>query len=183
MREEIERKRDAIRKRVEEKGQSEGTVIATLEELYWIVDQATRDGILMSFRADPGVYQKANECYFHYWAMSAYYDKSEVMRYIEHFQLLPVSALNKMLPPADTTNPDERRMAENIKKIRRLIQARDRRRRKRKREEEQLQAELELSKRIEAEREEAADHRNDLNWLVARIESLGWEVTLRRKKR
>ena len=64
MREEIEKKRDAIRKRVEEKGQSEGTVIATLEELYWIVDQATRDGILMSFRADPGVYQKANECYF-----------------------------------------------------------------------------------------------------------------------
>ena len=34
---------------------------------------------------------------------------------------------------------------------------------------------------MEAERDECYEHRNDINWLVARIESMGWEVTLRLK--
>ena len=34
---------------------------------------------------------------------------------------------------------------------------------------------------LEAAMQEAYDHRDDLTWLVSRIESLGWEVTLKRK--
>jgi guanine deaminase len=33
------------------------------------------------------------------------------------------------------------------------------------------------------DRKDAANHRNDITWLVDRIESLGWEVTLRRRNR
>lgn len=181
MREVIEKRLDTIRKRVDSRGQSDGTVIATHEEMCWFAEQAARDGILLSFKTDPAVYNHGDDCYYHYWAMTAYYEKEELKQFVDRSPLLPVSALNKLLPPADTTDPDEQRVAENIKKIRRLIQARDRRRRKCKRDEEQRQAELKLSQIIAADREEAADHRNNLVWLVERIESMGWNVTLRRK--
>lgn len=49
-------------------------------------------------------------------------------------------------------------------------------------EEEDRQRKLQESMERElADRKEAADHRNDLTWLVDRIQSLGWEVTLRRR--
>lgn len=97
-------------------------------------------------------------------------------QFVDTYPLMTVGILNKLLYQANEPSVEE-----NIKQIRRLIQARDRRRRKRKRDEEQFAQECKVAEQIEAERKEAADHRNDLHWLVERIESMGWEVLLRRK--
>lgn len=180
MREEVERKRDAIRKRVEERGQSDGSVITTKKDVYWLVCQAAKDGIMLNVAEDPAVYQKGNECYYFYAAMSVNADKKKVRDFVDTYPLMTTGVLDDLLN--ETKESSE---VENIKKIRRLIQARDRRHRKRKREREREMAELKEKIRIEAQRqqdfEEAAANCNNLTWLVERIESLGWEVTLRRK--
>ena len=176
MRENIEKKRDAIRKRVNENGHSDGTEIATQEEMQWLVEQVARDGIMLSVSASPGTWQKGNECYYYYWAMSVNAEKDDVRQFVDLRSLMTVGALNKLLN--DTEEPTA---VENIKKIRRLIQTRDRHRRRRQREREMEAAELEEELRIDVEREEAANNRSNLDWLVERIESMGWEVTLRKK--
>ena len=181
MRDKIVKKREAIWKIVTANGRSEGTEIATQEEVRWLMEQAARDGILIAFRAAPETWQQGNECYYYYYAITLKADKEKLRMFADTYQLLSVSALNKLLPPAGTINPDEQRVAENIKKIRRLKQASDRRRRRRKLEDEQRELEEQIVELMEAERDECYEHRNDLNWLVARIESMGWEVTLRRK--
>ena len=38
-----------------------------------------------------------------------------------------------------------------------------------------------MQRELAAAMQEAYDHRDDLAWLVSRIKSLGWEVTLRMK--
>jgi cell division septum initiation protein DivIVA len=174
--EEIKKKKDAIWTNVRMYGRSEGSVIATQKEVLWFLEQGACDGILITFRAAPEIWEQGKQCYYYYYAITLKADKEKLRMFADTYQLPSVSALNKLLPPAGTTNPDEQRVAENIKKIRRLKQASDRRRRQRKLEDEQL---VEL---MEAERDECYEHRNDLNWLVARIESMGWEVTLRRKQ-
>ena len=181
MTEEIKKKKDAIWTNVRRNGRSEGSVIATQEEVLWFIEQGACDGILIAFRAAPETWQQGNECYYYYYAITLKADKEKLRMFADTYQLLSVSALNKLLPPAGTTNPDEQRVAENIKKIRRLKQASDRRRRQRKLEDEQHELESHIIELMEAERDECYEHRNDLNWLVARIESMGWKVTLRRK--
>lgn len=176
MREKIEKKLEAIRKSIGERGMSDGTEIATAAEIRWLVEQTTRDGILLSVRAEPDTWQQGDECYYFYTAMSINAGKEVVREFVDTYPLMTIGLLNSLL-----NETDDSRTVENIKQIRRLIQARDRRRRKRKRDEEQEMAELEERICIQLEREEAADHRNDLYWLVDRIESLGWEVTLRRR--
>lgn len=176
MREKIEKKMEAIRKSIGERGLSDGTEIATQEEMRWLIEQATKDGILLSVKADPDTWQQEDECYYYYTAISIKEEKERVRQFADTYPLMTVGILNKLLN--ETENP---KAVENIKQIRRLIQARDRRRRKRKRDEEQFALECKVAEQIEAEREEAADHRNDLHWLVERIESMGWEVLLRRK--
>ena len=181
MRDKIVKKREAIWKSVTANGRSEGTEIATQEEVRWLMEQAARDGILIAFRAAPETWQQGDECYYYYYAITLKADKEKLRMFADTYQLPSVSALNKLLPPIGTTNPDEQRMAENIKKISRLKKASDRRRRRRKLEDEQRELENHIVELMEAERDECYEHRNDLNWLVARIESMGWEVTLRRK--
>lgn len=177
MREKIEKKMEAIRKSIGERGLSEGTEIATVAEMQWLMDQATKDGIMLSVMAEPNTWQQGDECYYYYTAMSVNAGKERVRKFVDTYPLMTVGTLNKLL-----NETKDLQAIENIKQIRRLIQARDRRRRKRKRDEEQFALECKIAEQIEAEREEAADHRNDLDWLVERIESLGWEVTLRRIK-
>lgn len=181
MRDKIVKKREAIWKSVTANGRSEGTEIATQEEVRWLMEQAARDGILIAFRAAPETWQQGNECYYYYYAITLKADKEKLRMFADTYQLLSVSALNKLLPPIGTTNPDEQRVAENIKKISRLKKASDQRRRRRKLEDEQHELESQIIELMEAERDECYEHRNDLNWLVARIESMGWEVTLRCK--
>jgi len=176
MREKIENKLAAIRKSIGERGMSDGTEIATTEEIHWFVEQAAKDGILLSVKADPDTWQQEDECYYYYTAISIKEEKERVRQFVDTYPLMTVGTLNKLLYQANEPSVEE-----NIKQIRRLIQARDRRRRKRKRDEEQFALECKIAEQIEAEREEAADHRNDLHWLVERIESMGWEVLLRRK--
>ena len=144
------------------------------------MEQAARDGILIAFRAAPETWQQGNECYYYYTALWIKAKKESLRQFVDTYQVLSVSDLNKLLPPADCIDPDEQRAAENIKQIHRVIQARDRRRR-RKLEDEQRELENQIIELMEAERDECYEHRNDLNWLVARIESMGWEVTLRSK--
>lgn len=172
----IKEKRDAIWKSVGSHGHSDGTEIATQEEMRWLIEQATKDGILLSVKADPDTWQQEDECYYYYTAISIKEEKERVRQFVDIYPLMTVGILNKLLN--ETEDP---KAVENIKQIRRLIQARDRCLRKRKRDEEQFALECKIAEQIEAEREEAADHRNDLEWLVARIESMGWEVLLRRK--
>lgn len=176
IREKIEKKLAAIRKSIGERGMSDGTEIATAAEIRWLVEQSTKDGILLSVRAEPDTWQQGDECYFFYTAMSINAGKEVVREFVDTYPLMTIGLLNSLLNETDDSHT-----VENIKQIRRLIQARDRRRRKRKRDEELFALKCKIVEQIEAEREEASDHRNDLDWLVARIESLGWEVTLRRK--
>ena len=182
MTEEIKKKKDAIWTNVRRYGRSEGSVIATQEEVLWFIEQGACDGILITFRAAPEIWEQGKQCYYYYYAITLKADKEKLRMFADTYPLPSVSALNKLLPSADTTNFDEHRVAENIKKIRRLIQARDRRRRQRKLEDEQRELENHIVELMVAERDECYEHRNDLNWLVARIESMGWEVTLRRKQ-
>ena len=181
MTEELKKKKDAIWKSVKENGRSEGSVIATQEELRWFIEQGACDGILITFSASPETWEQGEQCYYYYYAITLKADKEKLRMFADTYPLPSVGALNKLLPPAGTATLDEHRVAENIKKIRRLIQARDRRRRQRKLEDEQRELESHIVELMEAERDECYEHRNDLNWLVARIESMGWEVTLRRK--
>ena len=181
MTEEIKKKKDAIWTNVRRNGHSEGSVIATQEEVLWFIEQGACDGILITFSAAPETWKQGEQCYYYYYAITLKADKEKLRMFADTYPLPSVSALNKLLPPAGTTNPDEQRVAENIKKIRRLIQARDRRRRQREQEDEQRELENHIVELMEAERDACYEHRNDLNWLVARIESMGWEVTLRRK--
>ena len=175
MREKIERKLAAIRKSIGERGMSDGTEIGTKEEIRWLIEQTAKYGIMLSFAAEPNTWQQEDRCYYYYTALSIKADKKKVREFVDVHPLLSVCALNSLLKETD-----EPQAVENIKQMRRLIQARDARRR-RKRKEKKEKAEREDLDRIEYERFEAANHRNDLTWLVERIESMGWEVTLRRK--
>lgn len=176
MREKIERKLAAIRKSIGERGMSDGTEIATKEEIRWLIEQTAKYGIMLSFTAEPNTWQQEDRCYYYYTALSIKADKKKVRDFVDVHPLLSVCALNSLLKKTD--EPQE---VENIKQMRRLIQARDARRRRRKRKKEQEKTEMEEQLRIDIEKMEAANHRNDLTWLVERIESMGWEVTLRRK--
>jgi hypothetical protein len=101
--------------------------------------------------------------------------------------VLSVSKLNKL-----QTLTDDSQQHENVKLVRRHVMRRDRQRRQREKErleqeawEREQREDKEREQRENEEREaamqEAYDHRDDLVWLVSRIESLGWEVTLKRK--
>lgn len=155
---------------------SDGTEIATAAEMRWLMEQAARDGIMLHVSEEPDVYQKDGECYYYYTALSVNAGKERVRQFVDTYSLLPICALNKMID--DISEPS---VVENIKQIRRILQARDRRRLVRRRKEEREMAKLEEEIRIEVERQEATANCNNLDWLIDRIESLGWEVLLRRK--
>lgn len=70
MREKIEKKLESIRKSIGKRGMSDGTEIATQEEMRWLVEQATKDGILLSVKAYPDTWQQEDECYYYYTAIS-----------------------------------------------------------------------------------------------------------------
>ena len=181
MRDKILLKCHLIKEKVSIYGSSYGSEIATPDEVDWLVEQAARDGIMLSFKAAPDMWQQGDECYFYYSAMTIKERKERVRQFVDIYPLPSVSALKKMMP-ADTTDPDELRVAENIKAIIRLKKAADSRRRRLQHNEEIEELQNQILESIEIDRQEAADHRDDLKWLVARIESMGWEVTLRRKK-
>ena len=182
MRDKILLKYHLIKEKVSIYGSSYGSEIATQDEVDWLVEQAARDGIMLSFKAAPDTWQQGDECYYHYSAMTIKERKERVRQFVDIYPLPSVSALKKMMP-ADTTDPDELRVAENIKAICRLKKAADSRRRRLQHNEEIEELQNQILECIEIDRQEAADHRDDLKWLVARIESMGWEVTLRRKKK
>jgi hypothetical protein len=144
-------------------------------------------GVLFSCRADESTYQNGDESYYYYWAISASEDRDTVDRFLTYYPVLSVSVLNKLY----TLSADDSQQHENVKLVRRHVMRRDRQRRQREKKERLEQEALELEQREDEKREqreereaamqEAYDHRDDLIWLVSRIESLGWEVTLKRK--
>lgn len=177
IRDKIKKKREAILKSIKYHGQTDGTEIATNLEMLWLAEQAARDGILLSYSEAKEVYDKEGESYYYYRAISVNAEKEDVRWFVEVYPLMPATELKRLM--ADTT---DKCMLKNIKKVRNLVLARDRRRRKRNQEEERAMALAEIVKREEIEREEAADHRNDVEWLVNRIKSLGYaDVKLYKK--
>lgn len=221
MREKIENTLKAIVKNVGKIGSCYGTEIGSRDEMRWLIEQSAREGILLSLRAAPEEYEKklngTYECFYYYDAISAGGDKDKVRAFADTKPLPSSRDLKRLLPDASTDDPELLRQAENIRRVRKVVMARENRIRKREREEkrraeeeaelwrqEQQEREAELERNRQEEkrrreeqqarelqeelqrelddRKEAADHRNDLTWLVDRIESLGWEVTLRRRK-
>ena len=180
IRDKIKQKREAIWKSVGKNGHSDGTVIGTEEEMFWLACQAARDGILLSYRDAPETYQKDNECYYYYDAMSITEEKEDVDRFVGTYPLLSAKDLRKLMPDEDSENEEDQRVLSNLKRIRNMVIARNRRRNKHRREMERWEAEMAEADRIDEERDEAYEHRDDLTWLVGRIESLGWKVTLTR---
>ena len=188
IREKIQQKCERIAASIAVNGRSEGTEIATQEEMYWLALQMALRGILFSYRSDESTYQNGDESYYYYWAISASEDRDTVDGFLGYYPVLPVSKLNKL-----QTLADDSQQHENVKLVRRHVMRRDRQRRQREKKERLEQEAWEREQRENEEREqredkeceaaiqEAYDHRDDLIWLVSRIESLGWEVTLKRK--
>lgn len=189
IREKIQQKCERIAASIADNGHSEGTEIATQEEMYWLALQMALRGILFSYKADESTYQNGDESYYYYWAISASKDRDKVDGFLRQYPVLSASKLNKLYVLA----ADDSQQHENVKLVRRHVMRRDRQRRQREKKERLEQEAWEREQREEEEREqcedeereaamqEAYDHRDDLTWLVSRIESLGWEVTLKRK--
>lgn len=179
MRDEIEKKLAAIRKSIAEHGHSDGTAVATEEEARWMVEQSARDGILLCIKASPETWQEGDQCYYYYQAIAVSEEKDKVREFVETYMkgmtVYYIDGLREYKSEGSRTE-------DNLMAIRRLLQWRDRQRRKHHQEEQRRVALQEEADRIEAEREEAADNRDNLEWLVSRIENLGWEVTITHKK-
>ena len=200
IREKIRKRRDAIVGRESCSGEE----TATDEEMWWLLEQSAREGILLSYKDDPHTYHQGKEYYYHYCGISVFAEKEAVRLFVDTHPLADARSMWKLMKTIDTTDPEGQRVAYNIKRVRSAIIARERRHRKAEREEkkrqeeERREAEREARERREAEREEAAriaaeeaeqalrqeayDHCNDITWLVDRIERLGWQVTLIRKE-
>lgn len=168
----------------------DGTAIGTEEEMQWMAERLACDGILITLWKQPETWQKGDECYYFFSAISIKANKKWVRGFVDgtHYKDVCVGDMRKLLPKSTITD-DDLRVAENIKAIISLLKARDSRRRRRERQEAEDQwiADYNEAKqayeRCEAERQEAADHCNDLEWMVDRIEAMGWEVTLKRHRR
>jgi hypothetical protein len=138
-------------------------------------------GALFSYVADESTYQNGEESSYNYWAISASEERDKVDAFLRCCPELSANELKKLHILA----ADDSQQYENVKLVRRQVMRRDRQRRQREKKERLEQEAWEREQREEEEREaamqESYDHRDDLTWLVSRIESLGWEVTLRRK--
>ena len=130
----IKEKRDAIWKSVGSHGHSDGTEIATEQEMYWLATEAASDGILLSYSASPETYKMGKECYYYYWAISINAEKQRVREFVDIRPLLSVKELSRLMPAVDTTDEDELRVLKNLRRVRGLIVARNRRRNQRLRE-------------------------------------------------
>jgi len=181
IREKIQQKCERIAASIADHGRSDGTEIATHEEMHWLALQMALRGVLFSYSADESTYQNGDESYYYYWAISASEERDKVDEFLRCRPVLSASTLNKLYILAS----NDSRQYENVKLVRRQVMRRDRQRRQREKKERLEQEAWEREQREEEEREaamqEAYDHRDDLAWLVSRIESLGWEVTLKRK--
>ena len=179
MRDEIEKKLARIRKSIAEHGHSDGTAVAPEEEARWMVEQSARDGILLHIKASPETWQEGDQCYYYYQAIAVSEEKDRVREFVETYMkgmtVYYIDGLREYISEGCRTE-------DNLMAIRRLLQWRDRQRRKHHQEEQRRVALQEEAERIEAEREEATDNRDNLEWLVSRIENLGWEVTITHKK-
>ena len=107
IRDKIKQKREAIWKSVGKNGHSDGTVIGTEEEMFWLACQAARDGILLSYRDAPETYQKDNECYYYYDAMSITKEKEDVDRFVGTYPLLSAKDLRKLMPDEGSENEED----------------------------------------------------------------------------
>ena len=181
IREKIQQKCERIAANIADHGRTEGTEIATHKEMHWLALQMALRGVLFSYCADKSKYQNGEEFYYYYWAMSASEERDKVDGFLGCYPVLSASKLNKLYILA----ANDSRQYENVKLVRRQVMRRDRQRRQREKKERLEQEAWEREQREEEEREaakqEAYDHRDDLTWLVSRIESLGWKVTLKRK--
>ena len=181
IREKIQQKCERIAASIADRGRSDGTEIATQEEMHWLALQMALRGVLFSYSADESTYQNGDEIYYYYWAISASEERDKVDGFLRCLPVLSASELKKLHIIA----AGDSRQYENVKLVRRQVMRRDRQRRQREKKKRLEQEALEREQREEEERkaamQEAYDHRDDLTWLVSRIESLGWEVTLRRK--
>ena len=181
IREKIQQKCERVAASIADYGRSDGTEIATQEEMHWLALQMALRGVLFSYSADESMYQNGDESYYYYCAISASEKRDKVDGFLRCYPVLSVSELKKLhiLAAGDS------RQYENVKLVRRKVTRHDRQRRQREKKERLEQEAWEREQREEEEREaamqEAYDHRDDLTWLVSRIESLGWEVTLKRK--
>ena len=180
IREKIQQKCERIAANIADRGRSDGTEIATQEEMHWLALQMALRGVLFSYSADESTYQNGDESYYYYWAISASEERDKVDEFLRCYPVLSASELNKLYILAANNQ-----QYENAKLVRRQVMRRDRQRRQREKKKRLEQEAWEREQREEEEREaamqEAYDHRDDLTWLVSRIESLGWEVTLKRK--
>lgn len=163
IREKIQQKCERIAANIADHGRTEGTEIATHKEMHWLALQMALRGVLFSYSADKSTYQNGDESYYYYWAISASEERDKVDEFLRCYPVLSASELKKLYIF------DDSRQYENVKLVRRQVMRRDRQRRQRE------------EKEREAAMQEAYDHRDDLTWLVSRIESLGWKVTLKRK--
>ena len=179
IREKIQQKCERIAASVADHGRSDGTEIATQEEMHWLALQMALRGVLFSYSADESTYQNGDEIYYYYWAISASEKRDKVDDFLRCYPVLSANELDKLYIL------DDSRQYDNVKLVRRQVMRRDRQRRQREKKERLEQEAWEREQREEEEREaamqEAYEHRDDLTWLVSRIESLGWEVTLKRK--
>lgn len=173
IREKIQQKCERIAANIADHGHSDGTEIATHEEMHWLSLQMALRGVLFSYSADESTYQNGDESYYYYWAISASEERDKVDRFLRCLPVLSANELKKLYILA----ADDSRQYDNIKLVRRQVMRRDRQRRQREKEDCLKHEAWER----EAAMQEAYDHRDDLTWLVSRIESLGWEVTLKRK--
>ena len=181
IRENIQQKCERIAANIADHGRSEGTEIATHEEMHWLALQMALRGVLFSYSADESTYQNGDESYYYYWAISASEKRDKVDGFLRCYPVLSASELKKLHIIA----AGDSRQYDNVTLVRRQGMRHDRQRRQREKKERLEQEAWEREQREEEEREaamqEAYDHRDDLAWLVSRIESLGWEVTLKRK--
>ena len=183
IREKIQQKCERIAANIADLGRSEGTEIATQEEMHWLALQMALRGVLFSYIASKSTYQNGDEIYYYYWAISAIEECDEVTDFLRYRPVLSANELKKLYILA----ADDSSQYDNVKLVRRLVMRRDRQRRQREKEDRLEQEAWEREQREEEEKEreaamqEAYDHRDDLTWLVSRIESLGWEVMLKRK--
>ena len=113
----------------------------------------------------------------------------ELLRQAENIRLVRKVVMAREARIRKREREEKRRAEEEAERWRQEQQEREaelernRQEEKRRREEQQARELQEELQRELDDRKDAADHRNDITWLVDRIESLGWEVTLRRRNR
>ena len=181
IRKKIQQKFERIAANIAKYGRSEGTEIATQEEMHWLALQMALRGVLFSYSANESTHQNGEEIYYYYCAISASEKRYKVDDFLRCYPVLSANELDKLHILA----ADDSRQYKNVKLVRRQVMRRDRQRRQREEEERLEQETWEREQREEEERkaamQEAYDHRDDLSWLVSRIKSLGWKVTLKRE--